>query len=215
MKALKFKIQDLPLIDRPREKLLHYGAAHLSNAELIAILIGSGTKQMPVMSICRYLVNAIDDQPEQLNTIGIDQLCHYKSIGAVKAITLIAALELGKRSVHSNQRSLILSSDKAISQLLKPYYQGIKIVHYFLVMMNRRQELLAFSELRTATAALPSVKRIIKYALDTGATHIMISRNDVFLSETHINQEKAFMNQLDAAAGMFQIDMKGLLILEV
>ena len=104
-------IKELPLMERPREKLLHYGPAALNNTELLAILLGSGSKNLPVISICEKLVTAINNQPAQLAALTIQQLCRIKGIGEIKAITLTAAVELGKRSFYQTPVPLPLTTD--------------------------------------------------------------------------------------------------------
>jgi DNA repair protein RadC len=207
------QIKDLPLLDRPREKLLREGAASLTNAELIAILFGSGNKNMPVMSICRELVSAINNNAANLHKMSIKELSGFKGIGEIKAITLIAALELGKRSL-SVTPPISLKEDKAIETLIAPYFSGNDNIQYFLVLMNHRNELLATSELLTEQGKLPKLNPVIRLCLEAGATTIMICRNELVLDEKYLSKEKAFVIQLDAAASMLKIKMRGLLIVD-
>lgn len=205
-------IKDLSLLDRPREKLLRGGVSAMSDTELIAILFRSGNKSMPVMSICRKLISAIDNNPANLAKMTIEQLSGIKGIGELKAITLIAAIELGKR-VNCTFLPVNLKNDKDIEALIVPYFTGDGSVQYYLVMMNHRNELLATNELITDNK-LPQLKGIIKLSLEAGAASIVICRNEVHLTEKYLNTEKAFVIQLDAAASMLKIKMRGLLIVD-
>ncbi|MDB5145749.1 MAG: repair protein RadC [Mucilaginibacter sp.] len=83
--------------DRPREKLISQGVSALSNTELIALLLGSGTAAMPIMNLAGKLVSVADNDVARLHTMSIVQLCRVKGIGKVRAGTLKAALELGRR----------------------------------------------------------------------------------------------------------------------
>lgn len=87
----------MPAEERPREKLDNHGASALSNTELIALLLGSGTAQMPVMSLAAKLVSLSGNDISRLYHMSLVQLCRVKGIGKVRAGTLKAALELGKR----------------------------------------------------------------------------------------------------------------------
>src|ERR1700710_2402315 len=91
-------IKDLSVADRPREKLIQLGATALSNVELIAIILRSGSKALPIITICRSLADAINDNISILDSWTVDQIAKVKGIGEIKAVTLLAAIELGKRS---------------------------------------------------------------------------------------------------------------------
>lgn len=207
------KIKDLSLLDRPREKLLRDRVSALSNTELTAILFRSGNKTRPLMSICRELIAAINNDPSNLAKMTIEQLSGIKGIGEVKAITLLAAIELGKRA-SCTLPPLNLKNDKDVEALIAPYFTGDGSVEYYLVLMNNRYELLATYELVTETSKLPDLKSIIKLSLETGAATIIMCRNEVQLTEKYLNKEKAFVIQLDAAASMLKIKMRGLLIVD-
>ena len=83
--------------DRPREKMMMHGVASLSNAELLAILIGSGNTEESAVDLMRKVLNDYHNNLNELGKASIDELCDYKGIGPAKAITILAASELGKR----------------------------------------------------------------------------------------------------------------------
>jgi DNA repair protein RadC len=205
-------IKDLSVADRPREKMLSLGPAGLSDLELIAVILGSGSKALPLFSICRSLLEAVDNNIHKLASLNIEKLSEIKGIGTVKAITLLAAIELGKRSLKQTG-PLLLKEDKHIQELLAGYLTNQKKIQYHLVMLNNRQELLATSALTTAKGKLPYMPAIIKLTLEAGASEIIICRNEVELPEKFCNEEKAFIIELDAAASMLKINMRGILII--
>jgi DNA repair protein RadC len=205
-------IKDLSLADRPREKLIQYGAVALSNAELIAIILRSGSQALPLAIICKSLIEAIADNISNLGTLSVDQIAKVKGIGEVKAITLLAAIELGKRSLRQAQ-PLSLKDDFAVEKLISAYLTTEDIVQYHLVLMNNRHELLATSELATEKGKLPDFKAMIKLSLEAGAAEMMLCRNDIKLPSRFCDQEKAFIIQMDAAASMLKIKMRGLLVI--
>lgn len=98
--------------DRPREKMAHHGVAALSNAELLAILIGSGNTEDSAVELMRKILSDYHNNLNELGKCSIDDLCHYKGIGPAKAISILAASELGKRRKEEEvkERKKILSS---------------------------------------------------------------------------------------------------------
>ena len=83
--------------DRPREKLMQKGASSLSNAELIAILFGSGSRDESAVELARKVLNSMNNDLEKLGRATLEQLCRFKGVGEAKAVCLLSALELGKR----------------------------------------------------------------------------------------------------------------------
>lgn len=206
-------IKDLSVADRPREKLIRHGAAVLSNTELIAIILRSGSQALPLAAICRSLILAIGDDMANLDQMTIEQITTIKGIGEIKAITLLAAIELGKRS-QVQDRPLSLKDETAIENLMKNYFTNDSVAQYHLVLINNRDELLATSELKADQGELPDLKDIMKLSLEAGAAQIMLCRNAIKLPSRFCDREKAFIIQLDAAASMLKLKMRGLLIVE-
>src|ERR1700761_3974343 len=139
-------IKELSADDRPREKFMLIGPSGLSNAELIAIILRSGSQALPLVMICKNLIEHITDNISILSAMSVEQIAQVKGIGKVKAMELLAAIELGKRSLLQ-AAPLNLTEDKAVEKLVKPYFTNHKKVEYHLVLMNDRKELLASSEI--------------------------------------------------------------------
>jgi DNA repair protein RadC len=205
-------IKELSVADRPREKLIQLGAPGLSNVELIAIILRSGSKTLPLIMICKSLVDVINDNISTLDALTIEQIAKIKGIGEIKAVTLLAAIELGKRSLRQLP-PLSLKDEKVIENLIMPYFTNEHKAQYYLVLINNRSELMATSELATEKGKLPELKGIIKLSLEAGTAEIMLCRNDLKLPSLFCDQEKAFIIQLDAAASMLKIKMRGLLVI--
>ena len=92
-----FSIKNWSQDDQPREKLRDKGKATLSDAELLAILIGSGTRNESAVELCKRILASVDNNLNALGKLSMKQLMEFKGIGEAKAITIIAALELGRR----------------------------------------------------------------------------------------------------------------------
>ncbi|MGZ3891739.1 MAG: UPF0758 domain-containing protein [Mucilaginibacter sp.] len=205
-------IKDLSEADRPREKFIQFGAAGLSNMELIAIILRSGSKTVPLMMTCKSLIESIGNNIANLGFLNAEQIAKVKGIGEIKAVTLLAAIELGKRSQRQTL-PLSLKEETAIENLMRSYFSDEPKAQYHLVLINNHDELLATSELETEKGKLPDLKWIIKLSLEAGAAEIMLCRNDIKLPNRFCDQEKAFIIQLDAAASMLKIKMRGLLVI--
>ncbi|WP_454802985.1 UPF0758 domain-containing protein [Mucilaginibacter phyllosphaerae] len=205
-------IKDLSVADRPREKLIKLGPAALSNAELIAIILRAGTRSSPLATICNSIIEKISDNIFNLEAIAIGQLAKITGVGEVKAITLIAAIELGKRSIRP-ATPLVLINDKSVEALIKPYFNDDTAVQYHLVILNNRSELLATSEMAKGPGPFPDIKSILKLSLEAGAFEVILCRNKIKLSKKIANEEKAYTIQLDAAASMLRIKMRGLMVI--
>ncbi|HEX3386435.1 MAG TPA: JAB domain-containing protein [Mucilaginibacter sp.] len=142
----------------------------------------------------------------------IKEIAKVKGLGQIKAMELLAAIELGKRSMRQTI-PMNLKDDKEVEKLIKPYIKAEQKVQYHLVLINDRKELLATSEMETENGTLPDLKKIIKLVLEAGAAEIALCRNAIKLPVSFQNEEKAYIIQLDAAASMLQINMRGLLII--
>jgi DNA repair protein RadC len=205
-------IKDLSVADRPREKLIKFGPAGLSNAELIAIILRAGTRSSPLAQICNTLIEYISDNLFTLATIQLEHLAQIKGVGEVKAITLLAAIELGKRSIRP-AAPLNLHEDKFVEDFIRPYFNADNVVQYHLVMLNNRSELLATSEMATGPSPFPDIKSILKLSLEAGAFEIVLCRNKFRLFKRIADEEKAYTIQLDAAFSMLRIKMRGLMVI--
>lgn len=125
--------------DRPREKMAAKGPAALSDAELLAILIGSGSADCSAVDLMRKVLNDCDNNLNALGKLEIDDLCRYKGIGQAKAITILAACELGKRrKLAEMQERVKLDSSKAIYEYMHPRMQDLSQEECWVVLLNPR-----------------------------------------------------------------------------
>jgi len=141
----KMRIRDLSSVDRPREKLIAKGEAALSDAELLAVLLGSGTKRLSVLDLSVKILGSIEGN---LATTDVKDLMKIHGVGRAKACQLVAAMELGRRHL-SRQRSVIRDAEDAL-----PYLTGIrkeKQEHFVCLSLNGANEVLAT---RTVTVGL-------------------------------------------------------------
>lgn len=166
--------------DRPREKLMTLGAEALSNAELLAILIGSGsTKETAVELMKRILVNCHNN----LNTLGkmsIRDLCQYNGIGEAKAITILAACELGKRRVREKaEERPQLSTASDIYNYMYTRTQDLDVEEAWIVLMNQNYRLIKTVRLSHGglTETAVDVRVAMKEAIMANATVMVLCHN--------------------------------------
>ena len=124
--------------DRPREKMISKGKGALSNAELIAILIGSGNGELSAVELARQVLNDVDDNLYDLSKLSLDELMQHKGIGEAKAVSIVAALELGRRwSVTSpEERKSIHNSREAYEHFL-PLIDDPTKEHFMVAYLNK------------------------------------------------------------------------------
>jgi DNA repair protein RadC len=166
--------------DRPREKMLLKGKAALSDAELIAILIGSGTIELSAVDVGKLIMQRAANNINELAKFSIKELTKIKGIGEAKAITIIAALELGRRRKEGERvkRPKIGSSADAYEQI-RPYLMDLPHEEFWILLLNRANEVLRPVQVSqggvSGTVADP--KLIFKYALENLASSIILVHN--------------------------------------
>ena len=166
--------------DRPREKLERLGAGALSDAELLAILIGSGTAEESAVALMKRVLN---DCGNNLNTLGklpLRDLIQYKGIGPAKAITILAACELGKRRQAADvAKRPTLNSAAAIYSYMHPKLQDKDVEEAWILLMNQKLDLIEAKCISHGgiTGTAIDVRIILKEALLKNATAIALCHN--------------------------------------
>ncbi len=166
--------------DRPREKLMLKGKSALSDAELIAILIGSGNSDMSAVELSRSILNQVDNSLGELGKLSVNELKKFKGIGEAKALSVISALELGRRRKDAEpQKKTKINSSKDIYDLMKPYLLDLNHEEFWIVLLNRanivlKQELISRGGV-SGTVADP--KLIFKSALENLASAVILVHN--------------------------------------
>lgn len=139
----KLTITDWAEEDRPRERLERFGAEALSNAELLAILIGSGTPQVSAVDLMKNVLASCHNNLNTLGKMTIRDLEAFKGIGPAKAITILAACELGKRRAREKaEERTDLGSATAIYNLMHPKMQDLDVEEFHILLMNQHFKLI-------------------------------------------------------------------------
>lgn len=164
--------------DRPREKLLSQGRRALSDAELLAILLGSGSRTETAVGLARRVFQTFDLY--DLGTCTLKDLQQFKGLGQVKAITVAAAMELGRRRHALPPRKRMTISDaEQVFRLLQPEMMDLPHEEFWIVQCNRAQELLGKSLISRGGVhgTVADAKIIFRKALESGATNIILAHN--------------------------------------
>lgn len=167
--------------DRPREKLLRKGPESLSNAELLAILINTGTANKSAIDIAKDILEKSHQNLLELGRLSLTDIKHIKGIGEKKAVTLMASLELGKRRQLASalERPKILSSTDSFN-LLSPYLLDKTVEEFYVIFMNAGNYLITIEPISNGgiTATVVDARIIFKKALEyAGVTQLIVAHN--------------------------------------
>ncbi|MCL6259514.1 DNA repair protein RadC [Aquiflexum sp. TKW24L] len=175
------KISALAEEDRPREKLLLKGKSALSDAELIAILIGSGTRSVSAVDLSKHILSAVNNDLGELAKMSIPDLKKFKGIGEAKAISIVSALELGRRrkQISDQTKKIKINGSKDVFNLMGRELMDETVEHFYVLLLNRsniliKKQLISFGG-TNGTVADPKI--IFKYALDSMACSIILVHN--------------------------------------
>jgi DNA repair protein RadC len=194
--------------DQPREKLRDNGPQALSDAELLAILIGSGT---PGVSAVDLMQDILHDCRNNLNTLGkmtIRQLCEYKGIGEAKAITILAACELGKRrQMEKAEERPDLGTATKIYNHMHPVLQDSDVEEFWLLLMNQNHRLI--KKLRISHGGITEVsvdiRIIMREAVLANATILAVCHNHPSGNLRPSTADNDLTNQLQRACQLMRI----------
>ena len=177
----RLTIRDWAEDDRPREKMLRKGTQSLSDAELLAILIAIGNKNETAVELARRILNECRDNLNELAQLTIADLCkRFKGIGEAKAITIMAALELGKRRKTSDmlERKKIVSS-KDLFDLFEPQLVDLPHEEFWLGMLNGANKVIEIKRLTQGGSkqTVVDVPMLLKLALEKSAQAVAVAHN--------------------------------------
>lgn len=167
--------------DRPREKMMQKGTQALSDAELLAILIGSGNKDETAVELARRILNRADNNLNELGKFSISDLIkNFKGIGEAKAITIVAALELGRRRKMSEaQKGHQIKNSRNIFDIFHPMLADIHHEEFWILLLNRSNTVIHKAKISQGgiTATIVDVKIILKMALEKLAVGLLVCHN--------------------------------------
>jgi len=176
----KISIKDWDNMDKPREKLLAKSKEALSDAELLAIILGSGNREKSAVELAKEILNKSSKNINALAKLSVKDLMNFKGIGEAKAISIIAALELGRRKVESivleNKK---ISSSKDVFEYLLPVLDDKPYEEFWIVLLSQSNKILSRELISSGglTGASADPRKIFKIALDKLAASIILAHN--------------------------------------
>ncbi len=166
--------------DKPREKLMLKGKSVLSDAELLAILIGSGSRNETAVGLCQRILKSVDNNLNALGKLSITQLSNFKGIGEAKAISIIAAMEIGRRRRSEDAHELIkITSSKMVFEIMQPIIGELIHEEFWVLYLNSSNKVIAKSQISKGgiTGTVVDKRIVFKTAFENSATAMILTHN--------------------------------------
>ena len=205
----KQTIKDWAVDDRPREKLINKGAESLSNSELIAILILNGAVNKSAVDLAKELLGKVDNSLQKLGKLTVKDLVNLKikGLGPAKAVSIVAAMELGVRRNKADYKKDIILTSRDLGNYLKAQFQFKRHEVFAVIFLNRANKINHFEIISeggiTGTVADPRI--ILKRALEHDAISMVLCHNHPSGSLKPSRQDEELTERIKIAAKFFDI----------
>jgi DNA repair protein RadC len=210
MEENNFPITNWSEDDKPREKLMLKGKSALSDAELIAILIGSGSRNESAVGLSKRILASVDNNLNALGKLTLSQLMNFKGIGEAKAISIMAAMELGRRRRAEDAVELKkITSSKMIFELMQPIIGELPHEEFWVLYLNNSNKVLSKSQQGKGgiTGTIIDTRLVFKAALEIGATALILCHNHPSGTLTPSDADKQITRKLKAAGQNLDIQV--------
>ncbi|PQJ82588.1 RadC family protein [Polaribacter glomeratus] len=212
----KLTIKSWALDDRPREKLVAKGKNALSDAELIAILIGSGNRNESAVALSKRILNSVEGNINALAKLSVEKLMTFKGIGEAKAISIITGLELGKR----RQLEIALEKPKITSSkdgfnIMQPIIGDLEHEEFWVLFLNNSNKVLAKNQISKGglTATIVDVRLLFKQALELTSVAMIVCHNHPSGKLEPSNADKQLTQKIKQAGTTLDIKLLDHLII--
>ncbi len=178
--SISFSIKQWNEDDRPREKMLLKGRQALSDAELIALLIGSGSREESAVVLSQRILATTGHNLNELGRLAISDLTKFKGIGEAKAVTIAAALELGRRRrAEEARQKLKINSSHSVFEHLQPLIGELPHEEFWIVYLNNSNRVLQTHQLSKGgiTGTVVDIRLVFKLAFELGAVAVILAHN--------------------------------------
>lgn len=207
---IKSSIKEWDENDRPREKLLNNGSDILSDAELIAILIGSGSQKESAVDLARRILQSVNNDLSELSKLCIKDLTKFNGIGPAKAVSIVSALELGRRRKESktSQKNKITQS-RDVFEILYPHLADLNHEEFWVIFLNRSNIVISKKKISSGgiSGTVADVKMIFKMAIDMLASSIILGHNHPSGNLKPSNQDIELTKKLAESGKMLEIQV--------
>ena len=194
------KLKELPITELPRERLINVGENNLTNEELLSIILRTGTKDYNVKEVSTNILKSVDSIND-LNNISLKELSNIKGVGLIKAITIKASIELGKRVSNTLIiNNMKLNNSDMVHNTFKSLFIGLKQEKLLAIYLDNKKKLInyKFVSLGTKDQTLFHPRDIIYNAIKSNASGIIIIHNhpslDITPSDADINMTNTLIN---------------------
>lgn len=204
--SIKYWAED----DQPREKLMLKGKSALSDAELIAILIGSGSRNESAVELSKRILAGVDNNLNALGKQSLQQLMSFKGIGEAKAITIAAAMELGRRRRDEEGIDLKkITSSRAVFEIMQPLIGELPHEEFWILYLNNSNKVTYKAQLSKGgiTGTIVDVRLVFKLALEQNATGIILVHNHPSGTLQASEPDKQITRQLKMAGQSLSINV--------
>lgn len=176
----KLSIKSWAEDDRPREKLIQKGRSNLTDAELIAILIGSGNRELSAVELAKLILSSCENNLNNISKKSVTDLMKFKGIGEAKAISIIAALELGRRRKENGVvKKMKISSSKDAFSVLHPLMVDKPVEEFWVLLLNQNNRVQSKHLISAGgiSGTVADIRVILRKALDELSSGIILSHN--------------------------------------
>ena len=211
-----FSIKNWSSDDQPREKLIQKGKFILSDAELMAILIGSGNREENAVELSKRILASVKNNLNELGKLSVKQLMKFKGIGEAKAVTIVATLEIGRRRRSEEAQKITkITSSKSVFELLQPLIGELPHEEFWIVYLNNSNKVIHFSQLSKGgiTGTLVDVRLVLRQALEYGAIGLILAHNHPSGTLKPSIADKQITNKLKLASEALDIKVLDHLII--
>jgi DNA repair protein RadC len=202
--------------DRPREKLLAKGAKHLSDAELLALLLGSGSGKLTAVDLAKNILRSANNNLLDFGKTDISELKKVKGIGDAKAVCIVAAIELGSRVQASMPtKQTIVDSSSIVYNYVRSSFFGLKSEEFWVLLLNRRNAIIDFFCLSKGGTAgtVVDVKLILKKAIEKTASGLIVTHNHPSGNLQASTADKQITKKIKEGAALLDITLLDHLII--
>ncbi len=206
----KKSIKDWAVDDRPREKMLTKGSDTLSNAELLAILIGSGTSKKSALDLARELLETANNSLKKLSRFSVHRIQKISGIGPAKAVAIEAALELSRRrAAEPNEEENFVKTSNDAFRFIQPFLRDKQHEEFHLICLNQRNKIV--SHFRVSDGGISStnvdIRKIMKLILDAVAVSIIIAHNHPSGNREPSENDISITKRIAEAVAVFDIKL--------
>ena len=202
--------------ERPREKMLQKGAAALTDAELLAILISSGTREKSALDLARDILGMANNNLKELGRLNVLELQKVKGIGEARGITICAAMELGRRrQISEGLERITIQSSKEATSIVLPLLQDLNHEVFCVIYLNQARRVIKYELISSGgiTSTVVDVRMILKNCLLYNANQMIIAHNHPSGSTKPSAADKDLTNRLSEAAKLMDIKLLDHLII--